>query len=236
MVLLVNSSLAGTMGPVLPRWNWVATLSAGAAWESAGKTQTFFLAPEIEKTYKAHKSSHSLFDGELFFGVQNSLFNALQGQFGLALAATSSAKLSGRIWDDADVLFDNHSYKYKIQHTHIAAKGKLLAGADLWLTPWISGSIGVGFNDASSYQNIPTIYEALPNPNFRKHSKTSFTYTVGAGVQKTLTDNWQVGVGYEFADWGKSRLGCAPGQTINSGIALDHLYTNGVMFNVSYII
>ncbi|HHS9463875.1 TPA: outer membrane protein, partial [Legionella anisa] len=77
--------------------------------------------------------------------------------------------------------------------------------------------------------------EALPNPDFADHTKTAFTYTLGAGVQKALNDHWQIGAGYEFADWGKSELGRAFGQTMNSGLALNHLYTNGVLFNLTYV-
>lgn len=235
--LLATSALAGTMGPVTqhPDWAWVGTFSAGPVWESGGSTQTFFLAPGIEKTYAADKSSSALFHGEVFLGVQKWLSQALQGQIGLAVAATSDAKLSGHIWDDADPLFDNYSYEYKIQHTHIAAKGKLLADMGYWLIPWISGSIGVGFNDAHGFHNTPLIFEALPNPDFASHTETAFSYTVGAGVQKALTDHWQVGVGYEFADWGRSNLGRAEGQTQNSGLTLNHLYTNGVLFNLTYL-
>ena len=32
----------------------VATLSVGPVWESTGNTQTFYLAPNIEKTYSAN--------------------------------------------------------------------------------------------------------------------------------------------------------------------------------------
>ena len=44
-----------------------------------------------------------------------------------------------------------------------------------------------------------------------------------------------MGCGYEFADWGKTRLGRALGQSINSGLALNHIYTNGVVFNLTYL-
>lgn len=42
------------------------------------------------------------------------------------------------------------------------------------------------------------------------------------------------GIGYEFADWGRSQLNRAPGQTLNSGLSLSHLYTNGFLFNLTY--
>lgn len=243
VVLLLSASFltfsanAGTMGPVTvqPDWTWVGTLSAGPVWSSGDTTQTFYLTPEIEKSYVASQSTHTLFDGEVFLGVQKALSQTLQGQLGLAVAATSNVNLSGVIWDDADPQFDNHTYNYKIQHTHLAAKGKLLADAGFWFVPWVSGSIGVGFNDAHGFHNTPTIFEALPNPDFASHTQTTLTYTVGAGVQKALNEHWQAGVGYEFADWGKSQLGRAAHQTLGSGLALNHLYTNGLLLNLTYL-
>jgi opacity protein-like surface antigen len=233
--LVSTNSMGGTMGPQSQsNWGWVGSVSLGSTWPNGGAIKTFYLTPEIEKTYKANKSSNALFDGELFLGIQKTLPNALQGQLGLAVAATSNAKLSGVIWDDADPRFDNYTYRYKIQHTHVAAKAKILYDQGYWLIPWVSGSIGVGFNDAHSFQNTPIIFEAIPNPNFKSHTQTTFTYTLGAGVQKLINQNWQVGVGYEFADWGKSSLGRAWGQTLNSGLSRNHFYTNGFLFNLTY--
>lgn len=218
-----------------PTWAWVGTLSAGPVWQGGGTTQTFYLTPDIEKTYTADKSTSALFDGEVFLGLQKALNQTLYAQLGLAVAATSNATLSGAIWDDADPEFNNYTYNYKIQHTHVAAKGKLLADTGFWLIPWVSGSIGVGFNDTHGFHSTPTIFEALPTPDFSSHTQTALTYTVGAGVQKALNQHWQVGVGYEFADWGKSHLGRATGQTLNQGLGLNHFYTNGVLFNLTYL-
>lgn len=218
-----------------PSLSWVGTLSAGPVWQNAGSAQTFYLTQEIEKTYTANKTTQALFDGELFLGVQKPLTQIIQAQFGLAVAATSNANLSGDIWDDAEPQFDNYTYRYKIQHTHVAAKGKLLADMGYWLMPWVSGSLGVGFNNAHGFHSMPTIFEALPTPDFSSHSQTAFTYTLGAGVQKALNAHWSVGAGYEFADWGKSSLGRAAEQTLGSGPGLNHLYTNGLMFNLTYL-
>ena len=233
--LLATTGWSGTMGVAPPVWRSVSALSVGPVWGHGGETQTFYLAPEIEKTYVAKKSNGTLVDGELFFGAQRD-YSTFQGQLGLAVAATSNATLSGIIWDDADPQFDNFIYRYKIQHTHIALKGKLLADQGYWLIPWVSGSVGVGFNTAHAFKDVPLIFEALTTPYFHSHTKTAFTYTLGAGVQKPVTQNWQVGVGYEFADWGASRLGRAAGQTLNSGLGASHFYTNGVMFNLTYVV
>jgi opacity protein-like surface antigen len=234
--VLTGSVFAGTMGIASQSSNrrWVSTLSVGPVWEQAGKTQSFYLTPEIEKTYAAHQSTNTLADGELFVGMQQILSKSIQAQLGLALVATSDASLSGFIWDDEIAPFANHSYRYKIQHSHVAVKTKLLIDKGYWLTPWISGSLGIGFNTAHAFQNTPLIYEAVVNPNFAAHTQIAFTYRVGAGVQKALNQHWQVGVGYEFADWGQSRLGPAAEQTLNNRIELNHLYTNGILFNLTY--
>lgn len=238
LITLLCSSVAisGTMGAPLKGNQWVLSLSAGPAWARGGETQTFYLAPDIEKTYFARKTSNSLPEGEVFLGLQKDWLNTLQAQFGLAIATTGNANISGDIWDDADPQFNNYVYNYKIRHTHVAVKGKLLGNQSYMVTPWISGSIGIGFNYANNYINIPTIFEAVMNPNFSSYTKTAFTYTLGIGVQKVLNDKWQVGIGYEFTDWGKSQLGRAPGQTFNSGLKLDHLYTNGALLNVTYVV
>lgn len=233
---LTGTVFAGVMGPVSQssNWSWVSSLSAGPIWEQAGKTQSFYLTPEIEKTYAANQSTNTLANGEFFVGMQKILSKSIQAQLGLAVAATNDASISGLIWDDEIPQFANHSYRYKIQHSHVAVKSKMLMDKGYWLTPWISGSLGVGFNSAHAFQNTPLIYEAIVNPNFASHTQIAFAYTVGAGLQKALNQRWQVGVGYEFADWGQSRLGRAAEQTLNNGLELNHFYTNGILFNLTY--
>lgn len=236
-IVLWGGVSAGTMGSAVPdsAIRWVGTLSVGPAWSKAGENQGFYLTPEIEKTYVAYKSSKALASGELFLGGQKSLSGDWQGQMGLALGLSGNAKAQGIIWDDADPQFDNHAYAYKVLHSRVAVKGKLLKESGSWVTPWVSGSVGIGFNRAHGFSNTPLIFEALPNPNFTNHTETAFTYTLGAGVQKSLNEHWQLGVGYEFADWGKSELGRTAGQSLNSGLKLNHLYTNGVLLNVTYV-
>ncbi|AOW53854.1 outer membrane protein [Legionella pneumophila] len=235
--VLGSTAFAGTMGPAVPSkdWTWVSSIAAGPVWVRGGETQTFFLAPEIEKTYADRKSTNVLASGELFVGIQKTWSSQWLGQLGLAAATTGNAKLQGVIWDDADPQFDNYSYQYKVRNTRVAVKGKLLLDKGYWLMPWVSASLGVGFNRAHDFTNTPLIFEALPNPNFTNHTKTAFTYTLGAGVQKSISEHWQLGVGYEFADWGKSELGRASGQTLNEGLKLNHLYTNGVVLNLTYV-
>lgn len=217
-------------------WAWVASINTGPVWASGGETQTFFLTPGVEKTYAAKKSADALPSGELFFGVQKSLNARWLGQLGVALATTGDGELEGEIWDDANVRFNNYAYQYTVRNTRFALKGKLLFDKDRWfLVPWLSLSLGVGFNRAHDFTNTPLIFEALANPNFGGHTQTAFTYTLGAGVQRSIDKHWGVGISYEFADWGKSQLSTASDQTTTSRLTLNHLYTNGVLFNLTYV-
>ena len=233
---LADNALAGSMGSAAQasKHHWVGTFSIGPTWTSPGSQQTLQLTPQIEKTYTAYKPNNTLTDGELFLGIKKDLPYNLFTHVGIAGALTSQAGLSGEIWDDADPNFNNYIYGYHIQHGHVALKAKVFNDLGYRILPWISGSIGVGFNRSNSFYNIPLITQAIAQNNFGNHTQTSFTYTVGAGLQIIINSNWQAGMGYEFADWGQSHLNQALGQTQSSGLRLNHLYTNGLMFNITY--
>lgn len=240
MLFLVNSSVsfaAESFSFNLPATlfsSWVASLSTGPAWESAANNQTFYLAPEMQKTYSADNVTHSLQQTEFFLGVSQPLPENLQSQLGIELAATGDAALSGHIWDDASPIFDNYTYKYQVKHRHVALKGKLLMDNGYPVIPWISVGVGLGFNEAHGFTNTPLISEAVMMSSFANKTTAAFTYTLGVGMQHNITQHTQLGIGYEFSDWGQSRLGRAAGQTLNSGLSLSHLYTSGFLFNITY--
>lgn len=234
---IVTNNFAGTMGSaVSDEMKSVMALSIGPAWYKEGKTQTFFLQSDVEKTYAAHKKNDDLGVIELFYGRQMSLNSLFLGQIGVSLAAASHARLSGDIWEDADPDFNNFYYNYKVNHAHIAIKGKLLAEMGYIVTPYLSGSIGIGRNRSHDFEITPKLFEELPAPAFVSHTKTALSYTLGAGIQKQLNEYWSAGIGYEFSDWGRSGLSAAPGQTLNSGVQLSHFYINQLQFSLNYMV
>jgi hypothetical protein len=242
----LQPALAGSMGEssLLP-FNYVASFSVGPISQKGGKTQNIILTPSINKTFVAARDEQNIVDeeisqvlgqAELFFGVQP-LFNVpFQSNFGVALAATTNAKLNGVIWEGGYPQFNNYTYSYKIQHLHIAFKTKVLAPLEWSFLPWVSAGLGVGLNRAYDFKSAPTIYEALPVPGFGSSTKTALTYSLGVGIQYVYSSNWQIGLGYEFADWGKSELSRAEGQSLGAGVKLDHLYTDGILLNLTYLV
>jgi opacity protein-like surface antigen len=169
-------------------------------------------------------------------GLQKNLNPYVTGQFGIAIADANATKLNGDIWEDADPAFNNFTYAYKINHVNVAMKGRIISNTSYYgIQPYVSGSIGVGFNRAYDFSITPTISEEIPAPPFSSNTKTALSFTLGAGIQKSLFDNWQVGIGYEFADWGSYSLGRAAGQTVNQGLSLNHVYVQQLQFTVIYI-
>ncbi|QLZ67537.1 porin family protein [Legionella sp. PC1000] len=239
LLLLVPTLLsAGTMGQITisPAYSWVITLSGGPAWaDNPGKSQTLSLQPDVFKNYAVDNASETLGLGGLFIGFQKNINPSWLGQLGFAIEAVSKITVRGDIWEDADPDFNNYWYQYDIRPIRIALKGKILTDIRFWALPYLSGSLGVSFNRASDYSIIPKIPEEIPAPFFSSKTETSLSYSIGAGLQKQFHSNWSAGVGYEFADWGRSQLGRAPGQTLGNGLSDSHLYTHTLQFNVTFI-
>lgn len=234
-LLSISFSIAHSSAASESNLTWVAGASAGSLWAEAGQTQTIQLTPEIEKTYVDAESTQVIPSGEFFFGMQKSLSKQCRGQLGLAVTINDNLNIEGVIWDDTNPQFANENYQYDVQNNRLALKGKLLFDTAYYgVSPWVSVSLGLGFNRAHDYTNTPLIFEAIPNKNFADHTEAAFSYSLGLGLQKTINQHWAVGIGYEFSDWGKNGLGSAPEQTLNSGPSMDHIYTNGLLFAIFY--
>ena len=214
----------------------VATVSAGPAWNKAGQTQTLLLQPDFFNTYQAKKSTQTIAIGELFLGLQRRVSARLLGQLGLAIAATSQVRLQGDIWETANPVFNNFTYRYDTRQTRASIKGKFFSEAfsKTWL-PYLGGSLGAGFNKTYHFSSTPRLFETIQAPAFQSNKNTAFTYTVEIGIQKTLNQHWQTGLGYQFADWGCNALARAIGQTLGTGLQLNHVLTQQLQFNMSYI-
>lgn len=214
---------------------FAGALSAGPSWGSAGRNQTLDLGAGVRNTYTANHQSNTLANYELFLGMQTPLGEKVLGQFGVDFAATSDARLSGDIWANGNPTANNYSYEYQLRHNHVAAKAKFIGDFCWVIQPWISATLGMAFNQSHGYSSRPTVAGFPSLPIFASKTISAFTYAVGVGIQYPFAKNFQVGVGYEFTDWGHSRLGPMDGAATNQTLSLPHFYTNSVMFNLAYV-
>lgn len=238
-LMLPISALAMTANQISADNHYVVGLSAGPTWIAGNKTQTINLEPDVIKTYTGHNKDNTFATGEFFLGWQKAVCPFSQsfvGQLGVSVVAAGNAELNGSIWEDADPAFDNYSYLYKVNHTHVALKGRLVGAYDTIVEPYVSASVGVGYNHAYDFQINPYITEEVPAPAFKSNATTTFTYTLGIGIQKALSSSWQAAIGYEFSDWGQVKLSPATGQVTNQSLTLSHLYGNELQISLFYTV
>lgn len=228
---------------------YVVTISGGPAWTRSAESQTIYLDPDIYKAYIANTGTHSfallktpngttmLGTGELFLGYRGILNSIVEGQLGFAFAASSPITLKGDIWEDADPAFNNYYYSYRLRNSRVAVKGLLLYDIGFYdVFPFLGASAGLGFNSSTNFSIRPKIYQEVPAPYFTNHRSKSFNYTLSTGIQIALSSNWRGGIGYEFANWGASRLGLAPGQTVGiGGLKLGSVRSNELQLSISYL-
>lgn len=125
---------------------------------------------------------------------------------------------------------------YDVNEIHLALRGKLLWGNPKRIQPYVSAGLGLGFNTSHGFSITPKIHQEVAAPPFGNYTELAFTYMLGVGLQKEISRHWQIGIGYEFADWGQSHLATAPGQTLNGGLSQSNLYINALQVNLTYIL
>lgn len=215
--------------------HYVTSIAVGPAWTRSGQTETFYLAEDIEKSFVATKRATLLVNAEGFLGLQKKLNSRFSSQLGVVAAGSSDAKIYGDIWEDADPDFNNFRYTYRVAHKHVGLRGKLLFNLGNTIQSYISGTTSVGFNRSHANIIVSKLFEEILFPVFSPHTKVAFSYSAEVGVQKAIDSHTQVGLGYQFSDWGPSNLRPAVGQTLNGGLYLNHLYTHGAQFSVTYV-
>lgn len=94
----------------------------------------------------------------------------------------------------------------------------------------------MAFNQANQYSSSPKIFEVLPEPPFVSQTIAAFTYTLGVGLQRELNKHWSIGIGYEFADWGKTALAPTRTELSNDSLSLNHIYTNQLQFSLNFVV
>lgn len=216
--------------------NLTIGLSLAPSWYNVGKTQNIWFEPSYANTYVPTVPEKNLINGELFLGWQKPCGEHHIWEWGVALSTNNSAKLQGYVWQNTDPQFNNFIYHYKIKHSDIRLKSKLLYQfKKTSIYPYVAASIGFGRNVSYSFYNTPVIYEALPIEDFRNHNITALTYTLGIGIQKIISKNWQLGIGYQMNDWGRSSLSASSQQISSNGLSLNHLYIQSLQFTLNFL-
>ncbi|RUR07931.1 porin family protein [Legionella sp. km772] len=227
-------------------WRWTATLSGGAAFsDSVGRSQFIPIVNPIEDeffNYAAAQSNQTEFLWGVSLAMEFGLNQNWLLQSGFSYYQPTLFHPQGMVAQGIDALsVDNFSYQYEIQARQVLFENKLLynlsykAGA---FHPYASVGIGLGINSSSNYRvNITPPFTTFSN-QFTNGSDSAFSYRVGLGVDYDLTTKLRIGIGYRFADFGKTKLGNAfidQVPTFNN-LSQAHLYTNEVLGQFTFLI
>jgi opacity protein-like surface antigen len=243
-LLLIHGAYAGDGFDVTPGWIKVVTLSAGPTWSEPGENQ-LYNAPFQPNFYTyiryiPRKEIDTIGTGEAFMALQHNFTN-LAARLGIAVAGSTPVTVRGTIALDGQPLTN---YSYKVGHIRVSGKALLIGCPTYWINPYVSGSIGMGFNSTNSFETTNQLFVATPGGGgvvlipfgFDSKTQTSVAVTVGTGVNVKLNSNWEVGVGYEFASWGESNFSRTP--TISNAVhmpELNNIYTHELLFSLSFL-
>lgn len=83
-------------------------------------------------------------------------------------------------------------------------------------TPYIGGSVGFGFLDASIKYS-----DSFGTPPISlSEDETNFVWSMGAGCSYAINDKWSMGFGYRYLDAGESELSYLGALKVNTDTAL----------------
>jgi hypothetical protein len=214
-------------------WSSIVTLSGGPVWTQPGQNQYLYPQPVPAYNYFTYNTvTGNLATAEIFFGLQHVLPSCLIGELGIGAAGATDAKVIGEI--AVNGVPDVRAYQYKINHGRLEMKGRLISTYFNPVQPYVSASLGAGFNNSHDYRPTSINETLYPSSWFLSKTVLGLSYTFGAGLQKNISPNWQVGMGYEFADWGNNYLG-GDQQTLYRGPGMAHLFTHELLFSLSYL-
>jgi opacity protein-like surface antigen len=220
LLLLCTAPAALAFGEFQP----IMTISAGPAWENNGDPKTINVSPTIEQRYTVDDGNSTLAQGEIFFASGFDIAPTWHMNFGLALGAVDVATISGHVIENGT---DVGTYSYKVSHLRGVAKDQVLFDFGSPFKPWASFSVGASFNNAYHYRSDV-------EPTFRSEIMPAFTYSLGIGFQYAFSEHFQIGMGYEFTDWGLNELDEPRDFPGNDYLSSQHFYTNALMFNFAY--
>jgi hypothetical protein len=223
-------------------WQPVVTLGGGVTGASGiGDAKTFPIQNPATDEYYIYTPQHfhqtpALFEG--FFGGEGNLMPYFLLQAGFDYTQAASLSADGTLIQGADSHSQNtYSYHYSVLTRQLLAEGKLLLNSFNPIHPYILAGLGVAINKASDYYisaPVGTTFTRL----YQNNTATSFTYSLGAGVDVDITNNVRFGVGYRFSDLGTVQLGQATinNTTVSGTLAQSSLYTNAILAQLTWVI
>lgn len=216
----------------------ILSVGGGGVWTgNLGKNQDLYI-PNNEY-YKYHVSDRSDGNGvfDIFLGGEWEFCPQWAAQLGVGYTYMGSFSVGGDYEQGFDPQSsDIYTYNYRVRSQQVQAESKILFEMTRMLRPYIYGGLGASFNKASNFNADYPEFLTFTR-EYENHTSSSFTWSVGAGLDVQALDCLRVGVGYRFADLGRVSLGQSyiDDTPVTDTLSQKHLYTNMVLGHISFI-
>lgn len=213
-----------------------ALLAVGADFIRTGESKSITLLPPFSNYY----TNHSSYPGSASLGIGGGIEGIYSERFFWQLGASGMFNATvtrwGEVWQMGLPEFNNFQYRYNIQSSRVVAIGKLLSTIYKHYHPYLSGELGAAFNASRSYQETPLIEEAVLIAPFSNHRQSSVAWGIGIGIDWDLNPIARLGLGYQFVNLGKARLGLSPAQTTQEHLSISNLYDHQLRVQLTALI
>ncbi|RUR12497.1 hypothetical protein [Legionella sp. km772] len=218
-----------------PKWNYGHfILQAGGFWAKPVLNQHVNIADLIGDEFRVNKSTRS--NGLIGIGyyLDGHNFKRTQFSYGINAFYLPKTSVSGVVVQEN--LFTNLSYKYNTTSFPLFAIAKTstkLAIERLSLT--VDAGIGPNFIKTNGFIENPLDGITIPDYVFTGHTTTTFSATVGAGLQVgEVFGSMPLECGYRFFYLGKGQLSKVNDQIIDN-LNTGSTYANAVICNLKII-
>jgi opacity protein-like surface antigen len=222
--------------------NYVIALGGGYAFGSdIGRSQYFPIEnPDTDEFYYYAVNNNTKIKSlvDLFLGKEWMLSSPWALQVGVDFSQIRAFPVSGTLSQGIDTTSaDQYSYSYSLLTRQLLAEGKLLYQLKDRYYPYFLLGLGAAFNKEYNYSAAVPSFTAFTR-QYNNNAQTSFSYSVGFGIDATLIQNWRIGIGYRFSDIGKASLSPATINGVNVGgtLSQNHVYLSEVIAQLTWLI
>jgi opacity protein-like surface antigen len=160
-----------------------------------------------------------------------------QWQTGVSYYQSSPFSSEGILTQDTlEITPDVFEYHFKVRTYQFLWENKLLTEWKERYHPYISVGLGAAINRAENYTTDPQAFYTF-TPEYENNTETSFSYSIGAGVDYDVTEHFRVGLGYRITDLGKVGLenSTLVKTELNHSLQKDQWYEQEILLQFTYL-